>query len=219
VHVVVDGQLAKLGIVSFNTGRTVNILVFHQAGAGSSVGIDQTVDTEVAVVRPLTAVAAVQILCLAVLGYTCVNCVVTPLPDEAAAHDVVILDELPVVFQVAGAVTHGVCIFTHQEGLVGVGVQVALQALHGGVHIAVQVDVGEVVLALAAAVLGAFVVGQASRIEVLGPGQRRLEAAAVGTFITHGPADNGGAVLISLDAALGAVHSCFQEVGVICEGL
>ena len=219
IHIVVDSQLASLGIIGFYTDRTMNILIFHQAGAGGSVGINQTVDAEVAVVGPLTAVAAVQVLCLAVLCDAGVDCVITPFPDEAAAHDVVILDELPVVFQVAGAVAHGVCVFAHQEGLVGVGVQIPLQALHGGVHIAVQVDVGEVVLALAAAVLRAFVVGQAGGIKVLGPCQSRLEAAAVGAFVTHGPADDGGTVLITLDAALGAVHGSFQEVRVICKGL
>ena len=60
--------------------------------------------------------------------------------------------------------------------------------------------------------------GQTSGIKVLGPGQRCLEAAAVCTFIAHGPADNGGTVLISLDTALGAVHGCFHEIGVICKG-
>ena len=219
VHIVVDGQLTSLSIVGLDADGAMDILVFHQAGAGGSVGVNQAVHAEVAVMGPFTAVAAVQILCLAVFSDTGIDCVVTPLPDEAAAHNVVILDELPVIFQIAGAVAHCVCVFTHQEGLIGVRVQVALQALHGGVHIAIQVDVGEVVLALTAAVLGAFVVGQAGGIEVLGPGQSCLEAAAVGAFVTHGPADDGGTVLISLDAALGAVHGCLQELGVICEGL
>ena len=109
-------------------------------------------------------------------------------------------------------------VFAHQEGLVRIGVQVTLQALHRRIHIAVQVVVGEIVLTLTAAILGAFVMGQTSGIKVLGPGQRCLEAAAVCTFITHGPADNGGTVLISLDTALGAVHGCFHEIGVICKG-
>ena len=201
-----------------HTDRTVDILVFHQTGAGSSVGIYQTINTEVAVMGPFTAITAVQVLCLAVLSNTGVDCVVTPLPDETAAHDVMLLDELPVVFQVAGAVAHGVCIFAHQEGLVRVGVQITLQTLQGRVHIAVQVDVGEIILTLAAAVLAALIMGQTSGIEMLGPGKGCLEAASVGAFITHGPADDRGAVLVTLDAALGAVHGCFQKFGIICEG-
>ena len=62
----------------------MDILVFHQAGTGGSVGIDQTVDTEVAIMGPFAAVAAVQVLCLAVLSATGIDCVVTPLPDETA---------------------------------------------------------------------------------------------------------------------------------------
>ena len=137
VHIIVDSQLAGLEIKGLDTDGTVDILVFHQAGAGSSVGIYQTIDTEVAVMGPFTAISAVQVLCLAVLRNTGVDCVVTPLPDETAAHDVMLLDELPVVFQVAGAVAHGVCIFAHQEGLVRVGVQITLQTLQRRVHIAV----------------------------------------------------------------------------------
>ena len=218
VHIVMDDQLAVLCIIVFDTGRTMDILILHKAGTGSSVRENQAIDTEVAVVGPFTAVAAVQILGLAVLSNTGIDSVVTPLPNETAAHNVVVLDELPVIFQIAGAVAHGMGVFAHQERLVRVGIQIPLQAFHRGIHITVQVNVGEIILTLAAAILGAFVMGQAGRIKVLGPGQGCFEAAAIGAFIAHGPADNGGTVLISLDAQLGAVHSCFHKLGVICEG-
>ena len=130
VHVVVDGKLAGLGIVELHTDRTVDILVFHQSGAGSSVGIYQTIDTEVAVMGPFTAIAAIQVLCLAVLSNTGIDCVVTPLPHETAAQDVVGLDELPVILQVARAIAHGVCIFAHQKRFVRVRVQIPLQTLY-----------------------------------------------------------------------------------------
>ena len=218
VHIVMDGQLTGLGIVMLDTGRTMNVLILHQTGAGSSVREHQAIDAEVAVMGPFAAVTAVQILSLAILGDTGVDSVVAPLPNEAAAHNVVFLDELPVIFQIAGAVTHGVRILAHQEGLVRVGIQIALQAFHRGIHITVQINVGEIILTLAAAVLGAFIVGQSGRIEVLGPGQSCFKAAAIGAFIAHGPADNRGTVLISLDTQLGTVHGCFHKVGVICKG-
>ena len=54
---------------------------------------------------------------------------------------------------------------------------------------------------------------------MLGPGQRRLEAAAVGAFVAHGSADDAGAVLVADDAALGAVQRGLQKVGVVGKGL
>ena len=186
---------------------------------GAAVGIHKTVHTEVAVVGILAVVTAVPVHGLAVFCLALVDGVITPFPDKAAAHDFVGLNELPVVFQVAGAVAHGVGVLTHQVGLVGIAVYVLLQGFQRRIHIGVQVDVGEIVLALSAAVLCAFVVSQTGGIEVLGPGQGRFEAATVSTFVTHGPADDAGAVLIPDDTPLGAVQGCFQEVGIVGKGL
>ena len=219
VHVVMEGNNAGFLIELLDTDRTVHILILHHAGMGAAVGIHKTVHTEVAVVGIFTVVTAVPVHRLAVFCLALVDCVVTPLPDKAAAHDLVGLNELPVVFQIARAVAHGVGVFAHQVGLVRVAVHILLQSLQRRVHVGIQVDVREVVLALSAAVLGAFVVGQTGGIEMLGPGQSSFEAAAVGTFVAHGPADDAGTVLIPDDTPLGAVQGCFQEVGVVGEGL
>ena len=214
-----QAYLTALLVKIANSCRAVDVLVLYQAGVGASVRINQTVNTEVAVVGVFAVVAAVEVLGLAVFRLACVNGVVTEFPHKTAAHLVICLDELPVVFQISGAVAHGVGIFAHQKGLVGLGVNIVLQALYRGIHVAVQVYVAEVVLALAAAVLGAFVVGQACRVKVLGPCQRCFKATAVGTLVAHAPYEDAGAVFISLDTALSAVHGGFKKLGVICKGL
>ena len=219
VHVVVECHNTGFLIELLDTDRAVHILVLHHAGMGAAVGIHKTVHTEVAIVGILAVVTTVPVHRLAVWSLALVDGVVTPLPDEAAAHDLVGLNELPVVFQIAGAVAHGVGVFAHQVGLIGIAVYILLQSLQRGIHVGVQVDVREVVLALSAAVLGTFVVGQTGGVEMLGPCQRRFETAAVGTFVTHGPADDAGTVLIPDDTPLGAVQGCFQEVGVVGKGL
>ena len=53
---------------------------------------------------------------------------------------------------------------------------------------------------------------------MLCPRQSRLEAAAIGTFVAHGPADHTGAVLIPDHTPLGTIQRRFQKVGVIRKG-
>ena len=220
IHIVVQGHLARLLVIIHHTHRAMYVLVLQKAGVGAAVGVNQAVHAEVAVVGILTVVAAVPVHILTVGSLALIDGVIAPLPDETAGHAVVGLDELPVVLQIAGAVAHGVGVFAHQVGLVGLRiVHILLQGFQGRVHIAVEVDVGEIVLALAAAVLSALVVGQAGGVEVLGPGQGRLEAATVGALVAHGPADDAGSVLVPLDAALGAFHGGLQELGVVGKGL
>ena len=218
VHVVMEGHHACCGIESPYPDRTVDILILHNASVGAAIRIDQSIHTEVAVVGIFAVVAAVPVHRFAVGRLPLVNSMVAPFPNKPAAHTLVLLDELPVVFQISRPVAHCVSVFTHQVGLVRVGVRISLQVFDGGVHIGIQVDIGEVILALSAAVLGAFVMGQAGGVEVLCPRQSRLEAAAIGTFVAHGPADHTGAVLIPDHTPLGAIQRRFQKVGVIRKG-
>ena len=97
IHVVVQGHLAGLLVIVRHTHGAVHVLILHQTGVGPAVGIDQTVHTEVAVVGILTVVTAIPVHILAVRGLALINGVIAPLPDKAAAHTLVGLNELPVV--------------------------------------------------------------------------------------------------------------------------
>ena len=215
IHVVVQGNRLAILIKGRNAHRAVYVLELHQAGVRTAIRIDQTIHAEIAVVRILAMVAAVQILLPAILSLARIDRVITPFPDECAAHHFVGLDEPPVVLQISRTVAHSMSIFTHEIRLIRFTVYILLKGFQRGIHVAVEIDVGEIILALAAAILRAFIVRQSCRIKMLRPGQRRFKAAAIGTFVTHGPADHAGTVLITLNTSLRAVKRRLHELRII----
>ena len=83
----------------------------------SSVGINKTVNAEIAVVRKVAEVAAVGVFVSAVtVGDS--NGMIGVFPDTAAAEFVVGLYKLPVIAEISGAVAHCVTVFTEIERLV-----------------------------------------------------------------------------------------------------
>ena len=214
-----DGEQTLVLVVLDDAGGALDVLELGQAGVGDTVGRDEPVDAEVAVVDGLVVVASVEVNRPAVITGPGGDRMVAPLPHEAAAHALVGPDDLPVVLEVAGAVAHGVAVLHEDEGLVRIGVQVVADLLDGRVHAAVQVDAGVVVAALGVAVVGALVVGEPRGIEVLDPEERRLEGTAVGALVAGGPGDDAGAVLLAVDAQPHAVDSGLGPLRVVGDGL
>ena len=193
----------------------MHILVLHQAGMGLAVGVNQTIHAEVAIMLGFAVITAVPVHRLAIGSFTLIDGVIAPLPHKAAAELLMGIEHLEVILQVSGAVAHGVAVFTQDHGLIGVALQIGIHLLQRGVHAAEQVDVGVVVLALAALVVGTLVVGQAGGIELLRPLQGFLKGDTVGALITHGPDQNAGTVLVAVDQAAGTVQRRLDEIGVI----
>ena len=113
-------------IIRDYTGRAVDILEFLQTVVGGAVGLNQAIHAEVLIMGVFTMVAAIVIHGFAVGGIALVDGVVTPFPDEATADTVCFIDDMEVILQVSGTVTHGMAVFAHDEGLVRVGTQIFL---------------------------------------------------------------------------------------------
>ena len=212
LHIILYRQLT---LFPSSPQGSVDILVLHQASVGSAVGVDQTVHAEIAVVGEFAMVATVEVDGLAVFRHALIDGMVGPLPHKAAAASGVLLEHFPVVLNVSGAIAHGVDILTEDIGLVQTCSKLSHHLLHIGIHPAVQIQIGQISGLVLRQMDGAFVMGQAGIIKGLCPSQRSLKAAAVGTFIAHGPDNDRGAVLIPLDAELHSVHSALQKVGVV----
>jgi hypothetical protein len=75
-------------------------------------------------------VTAVPVHGLAVGGNALVNGVVTPFPNKAAAMGGMTLEELEIILQISGTVTHSVTILTKDEGLVQTFVDPLLHLLN-----------------------------------------------------------------------------------------
>ena len=203
------------GVVGDGAQGADYVLVLLQAGMGRAVGVDEAVHAEVAVVGLLTEVAAVVVDVLAGDGLAHVDGVVAPLPDEAAAEVVVLVDELLIVLGVSGAVAHRVDVFAEDQGLLIVLVLAVFPAQRGvQIHAAVQVDHGGVHVP-AAGVDGAFVVQKAGGVIGLNPAGGLDEAHAVARLVAHRPDEHAGAVLVADDAALDAVEHHLFEHGVV----
>ena len=82
------------------------------------------------------------------LGFAFGDAVVAPFPQQAAHETRMTLDKLEVIFQVAGAVTHAMAVFAHQVRLVRLLVKERLNAFQGRIHVAEQINVGKIILAL-----------------------------------------------------------------------
>ena len=179
--------------------RTVDVLVFEQSGMRLPVGIDQTVQAEVGVVLELSMVSAVPIHVLSCRCFALVDGVVAPLPDKTAAEGRILLRQVQVFLEVAGAVAHGVAVFHQQKRLVRIIIQIISHFGKSRVHASEQVDVGDVELAVAAQIECALVMCQACGICLFGPPQSPLKGDSVAALISHGPDKNAGAVAVPDD--------------------
>ena len=101
----------------------------------------------------------------------------------------------------------------------GAGFGIADHILEGGVHPAVQIDVGIVVSAGPPPVVGALVVGQARWIVLFCPAQGLFICTAVAAFISHRPDHDTGAVLVAVNHFLHAVQGRLLKSGIVGDHL
>ena len=113
-----------------------------------SVRINQTVHAEITVMRIFFMVAAVSIHFFAVNVFAHINGMVAPLPDKSAAGTVILMIDSEIVFQVAGAVAHGMGIFTLDKGLIRIFCKILMNIFRGSIHPAVQIKIGIVIFSV-----------------------------------------------------------------------
>ena len=82
-----------------------------------TIRIYQTIHAEIAVIRILTEIAAVEIFRTTVNRLSHIYRVVTPLPDESACKVRVFVNELAIIRNISGAVAHCVNILALKERL------------------------------------------------------------------------------------------------------
>ena len=197
--------------------RSVDVFVLHKAGVRCPVRIDKAVQAEVAVVLKFAVVAAVPIHRLSIVSQAFVDGVVAPLPDEAAAEGGVFLGKIQILFEIAGAVAHGVAVFHKQKRLFRVVVQIVRDFIEARVHAADDVDVRHVVFAVESSVVGALVGGQPRGVCLFSPAQSGFESAPVPALIAHGPDKDAGAVAVTKDHGADPVHCRLDEIGIVSD--
>ena len=140
IQIIPYGQHAFRRIVGC-TERTVDILEFQQTCVGRSVGIDESVQTEIVVVLKFAVISAVPVHGLAVFGDALVDSMVAPFPDISAAQARVFLCQIPVFLKVSGAVAHGVTVFDQKERLLGILGKIVGDIRERRIHSSVEIDI------------------------------------------------------------------------------
>ena len=204
---ILDGHTLCGRVEVREADKLVNLLHLGQLGRPGAVGGHKAVVHEVALVRAGVVVAR-HVLLVALFGERAggdVGRVVDGLVHEVphATADAVgrLLDDVPILLQVAHGVTHGVGVFTHEEGLLlAVVVRLVLHPRNVGVHHAPEVRVGRV------AACSAFVVDDAVGVERLAAVVGGEQVVARAALVAEAPEDHGGEVAVAEHHAFGAVE-------------
>ena len=181
----------------------------------TAVRIDETVKAEITVVLKLPEISAVPVHGLSVPGRSLIDRVVAPFPDESSAQTGIFLDQLPVLLQIARAVSHGVAVLYEEERFFRIGVQIIRNIFEGRVHSAEKIDIGYVIFTVMCSVKGTLIGRQSGRINFFCPSEGFLKGAAVTAFITHGPDEDRGTVAVPYDHGTYPVQCWLDEVRIV----
>ena len=72
----------------------------------------KTVTTEVTVVINFAKITAVEVFRTSKFIFTLVKTMIKPFPNKSTHKAVVVVNNIPIIFKVTGAVAHGMTIFT-----------------------------------------------------------------------------------------------------------
>ena len=142
--------------------------------------------------------------------FFCPQPLVFEVPDEPSLQARLFPVEVPILFESAQAVAHGVCVLALNQGaqvlgLLGKFGQVFQVCIHG------TVDVGVPFLK------GPFVGDVSRRVHGLHAAIGGVKIDAIAGFVAQRPADDGGVVSVSGNHALGAGHMGFFPKWVVAQ--
>ena len=132
---------------------------------------------------------------------------VAPLPDEAAAHSVLLPDQVEVILEISRSITHAVTVLYQQEGLAAVPIQILPNLGEGRIHPAVEINILIVISLPVIPIAVTFILGESGVVIRLGPGHGFFEIAAIGAFIAHGPDHDTEAVFLPQDHLLHPIQN------------
>ena len=139
-------------------------------------GTNQAIEAEIGIIGFVAKVAAIGKPFGAIGGETA-NPLIHPIPDKAPLQPFVLMDCRPIFLKIAGAVTHRVGIFTHDDRAVIVLFGQLDNAGDGGIHGADDVGDGRF--------LGGMVVEGTGRFLFACPGGHCVVVGAITRFVAQ----------------------------------
>ena len=229
IHIVMYLQDAFLFLEGHHPGGTEHVPVLFQSRVGPAVRVDQSIHAEILVMGIFLMVSSIEVHLLSVDVLSLVDGMVAPLPDHAADHAVMLLEDMEIILQVPRPVAHGVAVLAEEKrpfGRRGVTVvavhflcpgKIIMDALGRGVHSAVDIQAGIIRHPFLRHMVSILIVGDPGVVIGLGPLQGLLKPAPKGGFIAHGPGEDTGPVLVPDDAFFRPVHDGFAVPGIVCQ--
>ena len=190
------------------------------------VGIDQTVNAEVTVVRNVSEIAAVSVERRLIGIVADRNRMVGELPNASAEEFVVPLDQIPVGGKVAGPVSHSVRVFAKEErtGKTFVLDVEPFDLFKRRVHPRFQIDIIAVITVkigitpplrqiqegLSGLILGVDQPRSVAGMKIL---RHLLMVQPAPALISDRPHNDRGVVLVAFEHPFGAIHIRFGPLG------
>ena len=130
-------------------------------------------------------VAPISIYSLSILSSSMSNRMVTPFPDKAAAHFIIILNHLEVIFKISRSVSHTVTVLYQKEGFASIFFQIFLNFGKRRIHPAVHIQIAIIICFIIITVSCTLILCDAVWIKILCPFQCFFKVAAISTLISH----------------------------------
>ena len=208
IQLVVQTDNTLFPIQQLGPYRTDRIFPFIKPFVRPSVRKYETVHAEVSVVGKLSRIAAVMEHFLSVFRPAFIGGMVTPFPHKSAAESVIAVYLLHVVFNIPGAVAHGVYKFTLDEGLFLTRFcKICIDLLRGCVHMTFHIQHGFIFFMPFRLEMNAFIMKQPGGIIIFHPASRLFHIGSEAGFVAEGPENDAALVFITDHAALHSVQN------------
>ena len=177
----------------------------HTVGADQSVVVEVIVRTVIFVEVATVAIDIHPVLVLPVAR------LIYEVPDKPTLVFRILADDVPVFFESAFRVAHGVCVFTLNQRFLNIAFAVFDTALVAQIHRAINICkfTGACLLVLYGACL----------VLVLDPSVAFFKVRSHAGFVAQRPEDDGRVVVAALHIALVAFHVCLGVNRILCQCL
>ena len=182
--------------------------MFQKTGVRSTIRVYQTIHTEVSVVDFFVPVAAVEEFIFAFDGFAHIYGVVAPFPYETADITRIFVETFKISLQVSRTVTHSVAVFYFDKWFFAFFGAELIDKFHWCVHPGEDIQIMYIVDIIGVGLLPdtVLIVQNTIRVVRFDPCGSFFQVRTVGTFISHGPGEDAGAVFVSVDQVLDTVY-------------
>ena len=137
IHIIVKDKFSGFLIIRNDTHRAVYIFILQNTGVPSAIRVNQSVDTKVTIVNRFVMITAIIIHGLSICRFAMRDGMITPFPDKAATHPVVLLNHLKILFKITRPISHTMAVFYQQKWLASIFFQIFRNLFQCRIHTAV----------------------------------------------------------------------------------